>query len=103
VAKANKYHKHKTIRLLRPTTEMSGMYRCKVSSLVDEDFMTRKMIVYGKHFHDFDSSAFNSYPEPPSRVALIYSKPAENVLNVTCSVQHVFPAPRIDINIDPPG
>ena len=43
---ANKYKRHRALKLINPTTEMSGQYRCKVSSFVDEDFMSKTMVVY---------------------------------------------------------
>ena len=48
VADSDQFRKHRAIKILKPTTELSGMYRCKVSSFVDEDFMQKPMIVYGK-------------------------------------------------------
>ena len=48
VANSDQFRKHRAIKILKPTTELSGMYRCKVSSFVDEDFMQKPMIVYGK-------------------------------------------------------
>lgn len=41
------------MKILNPTTELSGTYRCKVSSFVDEDFMQRRMIVYCKYRRTF--------------------------------------------------
>ena len=45
-----RFRKHRALKILNPTTELSGTYRCKVSSFVDEDFMQRRMIVYGKYY-----------------------------------------------------
>ena len=42
------YRRHRAIKIMRPTTELSGTYRCKVSSFIDEDFMQKKMTVYCK-------------------------------------------------------
>ena len=42
------YRRHRAIKIIRPTTELSGTYRCKVSSFIDEDFMQKKMTVYCK-------------------------------------------------------
>ena len=44
----DKWRKHRALKILKPTTEMSGPYRCKVSSFVDEDFMQKTMVVYGE-------------------------------------------------------
>eukprot|EP00095_Tigriopus_kingsejongensis_P006886 maker-scaffold125_size330479-snap-gene-0.13 protein:Tk06886 transcript:maker-scaffold125_size330479-snap-gene-0.13-mRNA-1 annotation:"PREDICTED: uncharacterized protein LOC103514618" len=43
---AHKYKKHRALKILHPTTELSGVYKCKVSSFVDEDFMQKKMVIY---------------------------------------------------------
>lgn len=39
---------YRALSLVNPTTELSGEYRCAVSTFADEDFMIQKMIVYGK-------------------------------------------------------
>ena len=46
--RAGEYERHRAIKILRPTTEMSGLYKCKVSSFVDEDFLTARMTVFGE-------------------------------------------------------
>ena len=43
-----RFRKHRALKILRPTTELTGVYKCKVGSLEDEDFMAKKMVVYGK-------------------------------------------------------
>ena len=45
---AGEYERHRALKILRPTTELSGMYKCKVSSFIDEDFMAARMVVYCK-------------------------------------------------------
>lgn len=54
---AGKYHKHSAIKIIRPTTKFSGAYKCKVSSLFDEDFRVKEMIVYSKLPSKFCSTA----------------------------------------------
>ena len=46
IERAHRFKKHRALKIIRPTTELSGMYKCKVSSLMDEDFMQKKMVVY---------------------------------------------------------
>ena len=46
---SNKFSKHRALKILRPTTELSGTYRCKVSSFLDEDFRQKTMIIYCKY------------------------------------------------------
>ena len=48
VAGGDRWRKHRAIKILRPTTELSGKYLCKVSSFVDEDFMRKEMTVFCK-------------------------------------------------------
>ena len=46
---SNNFSKHRALKILRPTTELSGTYRCKVSSFLDEDFRQKTMIIYCKY------------------------------------------------------
>ncbi|GLH10515.1 Uncharacterized protein GBIM_15461 [Gryllus bimaculatus] len=39
---------HRALYILNPTTDLSGEYKCHVSTFEDEDFMTKKMVVYGE-------------------------------------------------------
>jgi hypothetical protein len=39
---------HRALYIPNPTTELSGEYKCVVSTFDDEDFMTKKMIVFGE-------------------------------------------------------
>lgn len=40
--------KYRALYIIRPTTELTGNYKCVVSTYNDEDFMIKKMIVYGE-------------------------------------------------------
>lgn len=42
---------HRALYIVHPTTELSGEYKCFVSTFTDEDFMIKKMIVYGEKNH----------------------------------------------------
>ena len=58
----NRFQKHRALKIMRPTTELSGTYRCKVSSFLDEDFMQKEMIIYCKYiFDDKTCSNVNGY------------------------------------------
>jgi len=81
----DKFRKHRALKIWKPTTELSGIYRCKVSSFVDEDFMQRKMIVYA----------------PPEEVNLIYTRPDINHINLTCSAFGVYPKPEVSLSWGP--
>ncbi|GFG32954.1 hypothetical protein Cfor_07065, partial [Coptotermes formosanus] len=37
---------HRALFISNPTTELSGEYKCVVSTFDDEDFMTKKMVVF---------------------------------------------------------
>merc|ERR1711953_571994 len=81
----DRFRKHRALKILNPTTELSGTYRCKVSSFVDEDFMQRRMIVYA----------------PPWEVNLIYTRPDSNHINLTCSAFGVYPKPELLLSWGP--
>ena len=49
---SNNFSKHRALKILRPTTELSGTYRCKVSSFLDEDFRQKTMIIYCKYIFE---------------------------------------------------
>jgi len=40
--------KYRALYIIRPTIELTGNYKCVVSTYNDEDFMIKKMIVYGE-------------------------------------------------------
>lgn len=40
--------KYRALYIVKPTIELTGNYRCVVSTYRHEDFMIKKMIVYGK-------------------------------------------------------
>ena len=41
------YGRHRALYLYSPTTDMSGDYTCKISTLQNEVSLTKKMVVYG--------------------------------------------------------
>ncbi|KAI5747313.1 hypothetical protein M8J77_013401 [Diaphorina citri] len=40
---------HRALYINNPTTELSGNYKCVVSTFDDEDFMNKKMTVFGEY------------------------------------------------------
>lgn len=42
------YFRHRALYLYHPTTDMTGDYMCKISTLQNEVSDTKKMVVYGK-------------------------------------------------------
>lgn len=73
---------HRALRIIRPTAELSGDYRCSVSSFVSEDSKTARFIVYSS-----------------GRVEIRYSKPTEDSVNVTCHVSGIYPSPTAEMII----
>ena len=50
---SDSHKKHRALLLKRPTTELSGLYTCKVSTFVSEDVRRKKMTVYCKFLFKF--------------------------------------------------
>jgi len=44
--------KYRALYISRPTTELTGYYKCVVSTYSDEDFMIKEMTVYGEPAHN---------------------------------------------------
>lgn len=44
---------YRALKIIRPTIELSGEYKCLVSTYHDEDFMMKTMIVYGMFIYFF--------------------------------------------------
>lgn len=42
---------YRALKIIRPTIELSGEYKCLVSTNHDEDFMMKTMIVFGEYFY----------------------------------------------------
>ena len=43
------HKKHRALLLKKPTTQLSGLYTCKVSTFISEDIRRKRMIVYCKY------------------------------------------------------
>ena len=54
---SDSHKKHRALLLKRPTTELSGLYTCKVSTFVSEDVRRKKMTVYCKLFFQVPCSS----------------------------------------------
>jgi len=48
VVHSDSHKRHRALLLKRPTTELSGVYTCKVSSFISEDIRRKRMTVYCK-------------------------------------------------------
>ncbi|XP_071443042.1 uncharacterized protein [Hetaerina americana] len=70
---------HRALRIPTPTTDLSGEYKCSVSTFEDEDFMVKRMLVFA----------------PEQSLEMSQDKLQENAVNVTCSARGVFPEPKL--------
>ncbi|XP_067012261.2 uncharacterized protein [Anabrus simplex] len=70
---------HRALYILNPTTELSGEYKCFVSTFKDEDFMTKKMVVF----------------VPQESLELTDRRPSTESVNLSCRAQGVYPEPKM--------
>lgn len=77
------YDRHRALFMHWPTTEMTGDYTCKVSTLQNDVTGTKRMTVF----------------EPPRWVQIQRNKGHDIVesVNVSCTADHVFPEPSIQL------
>ncbi|GLH12077.1 Uncharacterized protein GBIM_16833 [Gryllus bimaculatus] len=80
----NRATMHRALYILNPTTDLSGEYKCHVSTFVDEDFMTKKMVVY----------------VPQQTLELTDRRPSSDAVNLSCQAQGVYPEPKMALYRD---
>jgi len=73
-----------TLRLFNIVPELSGSYKCKVSSFIDEDFKQMDMLVY-------------SYPEEVEFEQRVAPAPSVEEVEVECAVRGIYPQPKIAV------
>ncbi|XP_063221875.1 uncharacterized protein LOC134530706 [Bacillus rossius redtenbacheri] len=83
-ASDNHVTKHRALYIVNPTTDLTGEYKCLVSTFSDEDFMTKKMVVFAQG----------------RGLELRHSKPDPDSVNVSCRAQGVYPEPKIALYKD---
>ncbi|XP_034251720.1 uncharacterized protein LOC117651642 isoform X2 [Thrips palmi] len=72
--------RHRALNIVNPTIELSGEYRCQVSSLDGEDSRAKKMIIY----------------VPEDNLELTQSKASEEgQIRLSCEADGVFPRPTL--------
>eukprot|EP00094_Tigriopus_californicus_P001096 TCALIF_01061-PA protein Name:"Protein of unknown function" AED:0.09 eAED:0.09 QI:0/0.75/0.8/0.8/0.5/0.6/5/925/195 len=81
VAHEDEAKQYRALKIINPSSELSGSYRCKVSTLIDEDFKQKDLIVY----------------VPPESIDLELEA-FEDLVNLTCLVSGVFPEPMLSIS-----
>ncbi|XP_060520125.1 uncharacterized protein LOC132698195 isoform X2 [Cylas formicarius] len=69
---------YRAMKIMNPTTDIAGEYKCQVSTIADEDFSTKNMIVF----------------EPEKNLAIKKNTRGEFV-NFTCFATDVYPSPKL--------
>ncbi|XP_047507358.1 uncharacterized protein LOC125051198 [Pieris napi] len=75
-------HAYRAIKILRPTTDLSGNYTCVVSTFTEEDSRTRAMIVYS----------------PAKNFRFIQDKKYVFLVTLICFAQDLYPKPNMTIS-----
>ncbi|XP_046684861.1 uncharacterized protein LOC124370611 [Homalodisca vitripennis] len=70
---------HRALYIIQPTTDLSGEYKCAVSTFHEEDFMNKRMLVYA----------------PEKRIDVFQTKTELQGVNVSCRALGVFPEPKM--------
>ncbi|XP_054290379.1 uncharacterized protein LOC129005500 isoform X1 [Macrosteles quadrilineatus] len=70
---------HRALYILQPTTDLSGEYKCAVSTFHEEDFMIKRMLVYA----------------PERKIEVFQTKTDLQGVNVSCRALGVFPEPKM--------
>ncbi|CAG4985051.1 unnamed protein product [Colias eurytheme] len=77
----NPYTQHRALRIIEPSTELTGNYTCVVSTFLAEDERTKPMTIF----------------VPEKRFDMIMDRLNDGYLNIICSVEGVFPKPELVI------
>ncbi|KAL0880946.1 hypothetical protein ABMA27_002108 [Loxostege sticticalis] len=74
---------YRAIKILRPTSDLSGNYTCVVSTFMEEDKQTRSMLVYssGKSFHFIQEKKYVFLVTLICVAEDLYPKPVMNILS----------------------
>ncbi|XP_076367233.1 uncharacterized protein LOC143255444 isoform X2 [Tachypleus tridentatus] len=79
--------RYRALRIINPTTDMTGTYTCVVLSLVNQDSREQGMVVYA----------------PAQTILVNHSFISPNELEVSCLAKHLFPRPQIGLFLSEPG
>eukprot|EP00095_Tigriopus_kingsejongensis_P011620 maker-scaffold638_size121162-snap-gene-0.33 protein:Tk11620 transcript:maker-scaffold638_size121162-snap-gene-0.33-mRNA-1 annotation:"PREDICTED: uncharacterized protein LOC664222 isoform X2" len=77
---------YRALKIINPGPQLSGSYRCKVSTLIDEDFKQKQLLVF----------------VPPESIDLELEA-FDDLVNITCLVSGVFPEPILSITWEGSG
>ena len=76
------YMTKQVIRVMRPNIHLSGSYTCKVATFTQEDATSHQLVIF----------------EPGAGPFLSYSMLDSGQLNLSCSVNQVFPEPELHLS-----
>lgn len=74
---------HRALHILHPSAELSGEYTCVVSTFVNEDKQTKRMLVF----------------VPERSLLLRHGKTEDGSPNVACTAEGVFPQPEMTVRM----
>ncbi|XP_013789803.1 uncharacterized protein LOC106473667 [Limulus polyphemus] len=80
---SSEFTKYRALKILRPTTDLSGKYTCNVASIADEDSESQWMVIYVL----------------PRKFEFNYTIVTEGSVNFTCEVDGVFPLPVLTVHL----
>ncbi|XP_042206802.1 uncharacterized protein LOC121855759 isoform X1 [Homarus americanus] len=80
-ASEDENHRHRALKIINPSTELSGQYQCKISTFDDEKDYLQKLIIYSK----------------PQVVEVWTEQREDNVVTVVCEVDQVYPQPNLHL------
>ncbi|XP_065334292.1 uncharacterized protein LOC135935697 isoform X2 [Cloeon dipterum] len=76
---------HRALQIISATSELSGEYKCSVSTFNDEDFMVKRMLIFA----------------PEKRFEVWQSRgPREGLVNISCLATGAFPEPKLSLYPD---
>ncbi|XP_067012799.2 uncharacterized protein [Anabrus simplex] len=70
---------HRALYIVNPTIELSGEYKCFVSTFKDEDFLTKNMVVFA----------------PGENLRVVGEVVDKDNVNISCSAENVYPKPEM--------
>ncbi|KAG8196119.1 hypothetical protein JTE90_007855 [Oedothorax gibbosus] len=85
VTTKHEYSRYRAIKILRPTTELSGKYTCVVTSFAGQDSKEQVMTVF----------------VPANVFDLSYIETSYKTVNVSCETLNVFPFPNLKLYLRP--
>ncbi|XP_071513429.1 uncharacterized protein [Panulirus ornatus] len=82
VASQEQHHRHRALKILNPTTDLTGHYSCVISSFNDEKIYKQKLVIYSE----------------PQEVRVWTEQRDDKHVTVLCEVSHVYPQPQLHLH-----